>query len=257
MTDRGRERAIGELSESWDRLGRRSPMRAILNPGGWGPEIWDRDAFFATGRKEIEAALDWARRCGAEPARGRALDFGCGAGRLTQALAERFESACGLDIAASMIELARSCNRHGERCRYLHNVSERLEGLADGEFDFVYSSITLQHVDPRLVPGYLREFLRVLAPGGALLFQLPAAPSRSFKGRLLALSPRWLMRLYGRLRRGSVTEVHGVPREGVVRILEEAGAELVAVEADSSAGPQWLSFRYLARKPSPRGPRAG
>ena len=42
--------------------------------------------------------------------RDRALDFGCGVGRLTRALGTRFESALGVDISAGMIEQARRLN---------------------------------------------------------------------------------------------------------------------------------------------------
>ncbi len=48
----------------------------------------------------------------------RALDFGCGVGRLTQALARHFNIVDGVDIAPSMIELANQFNRSGGRCRY-------------------------------------------------------------------------------------------------------------------------------------------
>jgi SAM-dependent methyltransferase len=51
----------------------------------------------------------------------------------------------------------------------LTNAEERLP-FADESFAFVYSNIVLQHVPRRLALGYLREFVRVLEPGGALVF---------------------------------------------------------------------------------------
>ena len=59
----------------------------------------------------------------------QALDFGCGVGRLTQALAEHFERVAGVDIAASMIARARQENRHGDRVRYVVNERSDLAGL--------------------------------------------------------------------------------------------------------------------------------
>ena len=72
-----------------------------------------------------------------------------------------------------MIELARLHDRTG-RCRFVLNETDRLPGIASGTFDFVYSNIVLQHVEPRFTRRYLAEFVRVLRPGGLLVFQLPA-----------------------------------------------------------------------------------
>ena len=58
--------------------------------------------------------------------------------------------------------------------RYLLNDSEELACLPDNHFAFVYSSIVLQHVAPRYIVCYLREFGRVLKPRGILVFQVPS-----------------------------------------------------------------------------------
>jgi len=101
---------------------------------------------------------------------GKALDFGCGVGRLTQALARRFASCVGVDISQEMIRKAGSLNQH-THCRYLVNTSTRLP-FADASFSFIYSNIVLQHVPPRYSRRYLREFARVLAPAGILVVGL-------------------------------------------------------------------------------------
>jgi len=56
---------------------------------------------------DVATEFAYIESLGVEPSGGRALDFGCGLGRLTQPLAERFDEAVGVDIAASMIEGAR------------------------------------------------------------------------------------------------------------------------------------------------------
>ena len=161
------------LQETWDALGKQDPFGAILEPLR-GTGEWDLEEFFAWGEREIEGVLADGRRLGLPAGFGSALDFGCGAGRLTQAMALHFESCTGVDIAPSMIELARELNRRGERCRYVVNESDSLELFGDSSFDFVYSNITLQHMDPRLSRGYVAELVRVLRPGGMLVFQLPS-----------------------------------------------------------------------------------
>ena len=83
----------------------------------------------------------------------RALDFGCGVGRLTQALADYVDHAVGVDIAPSMIELARRHNTHGSRCEYIVNDTDHLSRFADQIFDVVYTGRVLQHIAPQVHPS--------------------------------------------------------------------------------------------------------
>jgi SAM-dependent methyltransferase len=160
------------LRRRWDTFGRRDPLGAILDPLQGGEER-DLDAFFAWGEREIAAVLDDGAGRGLPRSRRSALDFGCGAGRLTQAMAARFDRAVGVDISPVMTGLAVELNRHGDRCTYVVNETDTLP-FADGGFDFAYSSLVLQHMDPPLACGYVAELVRVLAPGGLLVFQLPS-----------------------------------------------------------------------------------
>src|SRR5438270_252955 len=73
---------------------------------------------FNTGLEEVGHNLLYVMSLGPEIPRDRCLDFGCGVGRLTQALCDYFDRCDGVDIAASMVEGARSFNQHGIRCHY-------------------------------------------------------------------------------------------------------------------------------------------
>jgi SAM-dependent methyltransferase len=240
------------LRRHWDAYGREDPFWAILTHPDKAHGRWDAEDFFRTGRDEIGSVLSYLASLGLAVGRDRALDFGCGAGRLTQALAGHFDEVVGVDIAPSMLELARLHDRTG-RCRFELNETDSLSGLASGTFDFVYSNIVLQHVEPRFTRRYLGEFLRVLRPGGVLLFQLPAerlpVAARGFK----ALVPKRLRAAWRRLR-SSLTfprmEEHGVPREDVEAFLASAGGDVMDVRPDDSTGPEWRGYRYCVRKPA-------
>ena len=164
---------IRGLQATWDALGSDDPLGVIL---GY-PERrndWDADEFFRTGEAEIDATLARADPFGLPERRARALDFGCGVGRLTQAMCRHFERADGVDIAPSMIAAAEQLNRHGQSCHYRLNESDSLAFLDSGSFDFVYSALVLQHMAPDLARSYLAELVRVLRPGGLLVFQVPS-----------------------------------------------------------------------------------
>jgi 2-polyprenyl-3-methyl-5-hydroxy-6-metoxy-1,4-benzoquinol methylase len=134
---------------------------------------WDPESFFESGRAQVRGALELVATLAGPLERGAALDFGSGVGRLSQALCEHFEVVDGVDIAQSMIDVAERCNRFPERCTYHLNLSDDLSIFPNGRFDFVYSTYVLQHMPPDLARGYVEEFLRVLAPHGVTLFQIP------------------------------------------------------------------------------------
>jgi SAM-dependent methyltransferase len=166
---------LRELQRHWDAFGRQDPFWAILTDPSKRGNRWTPEAFFETGRDEVAELLEHVQRLGVPRHWRRALDFGCGAGRLTQALGDRFDSVLGVDVAPSMIDLARAHNRHGARCTYEVNDRPDLSRWPDGAFDLIYTSRVLQHIEPRYSVAYLREFLRLLAPGGVLSFDLPSA----------------------------------------------------------------------------------
>jgi SAM-dependent methyltransferase len=252
---------LRRLRAHWDAWGRSDPLWAILTEPGRKGNRWTAEEFFATGAAEVEAVLAYLDDVAPGTPRRRALDFGCGVGRVTQALAGRFEEVVGVDIAPSMIERARAGNRQPDRCRYLLNADDDLRIFADDRFDLVYSNITLQHMEPRYAKRYIAEFVRVAAPSGVLLFQVtsgraPAPPEERLLPRLKATvrrrTPPAVLKLYEEVKhafsRGPRMEGHSVPREEVEAVLAGAGATVLDVTPDRSAGPAWLAFRYCATK---------
>ena len=237
----------------WERLAATDPMWVILSePGKQGR--WDPAAFFQSGRDEIAAVLALADRHGCPiPRRGVALDFGCGLGRLSEALAEHFDRVHGVDISARMIESARGHSRSGGRVVYHANVSDRLGMLPDGSIDFVYSRITLQHIPRRAAASYVGEFARVLAPGGTAMFQVVTRAQRwsvRLRHAVRDLLPdlyRWARDLVSRRPRW---EINAFPEPDVRAVLRAHGAEVVAVIPDESAGAGFDSAIFLSRKRS-------
>ena len=242
---------LDHLRRVWQTLGREDPLWAVLSQADKRGGRWDTREFFETGRLEIELQMHLLALRGLPAGRALALDFGCGAGRLSRALAGKFERVVGLDVSASMIETARELNRDIGNVEFRENPSPRLEGIADASVDLVYSNMTLQHIPSRLAAGYVEEFFRVLAPGGVAVFQFVAGADESLHGHVFARVPnRWLNPLR-RLawRRHAVFEMH-VLRESDLAWSLIRFPELRIVDAveDPAAGPGWHSLRwYVAR----------
>ncbi|MCI0397189.1 MAG: class I SAM-dependent methyltransferase, partial [Chloroflexi bacterium] len=106
------------LKETWNRLGEVDPLWAILTSPDAEGGRWDLQQFLASGKAEIECILEEIRLLGFSLTFGKALDFGCGVGRLTQALGNHFQECHGVDIAASMIDLANRLNEKPSRVVY-------------------------------------------------------------------------------------------------------------------------------------------
>src|SRR5262245_27704425 len=103
------------LQNNWDQLGKTDPLWAILSDPAKKGGRWDLDEFLRTGEHEIASIFDLLQSLGLSVGSARALDFGCGIGRLTRVLSTRFDECWGLDIAPSMIAFANQLNPAPDR----------------------------------------------------------------------------------------------------------------------------------------------
>jgi SAM-dependent methyltransferase len=220
-------RALGRW---WDKAGREDPLYAILTEPEARGGGWDEDRFFATGRTDVEDALERVRAAGRTLGTDRALDFGCGVGRLTQALAARFDQVDGVDIAPSMIAEADRYNRSGSRCRYHVNARADLSMFDDDTFDLVFSLVVLQHIPPELARGYVAEFIRVLRPDGLAVFQIATA-ARVKREPVRGSAPRRLARRILRRPPAQLLEMHATPEAEVRRWVDAGNGVVVATWA--------------------------
>ena len=234
---------IDRQAQDWNELAQLDPHWAILTSPGKRFGRWDSEEFFATGTAEAEAFMRRVDELGLPHGRGRALDFGCGLGRMTRALAEHFEECVGVDISEEMIRGARDANADVEGVSFVVNRADDLSQFADAGFDLVYSVIVLQHVPDRAaIESYVREFCRVLRPGGLAVFTLPSHIPAIFR-------LQWRRRLYQALRRVGVSPellyrrlrlmpiaMSYVAERDMSSVVESEGARMVAIDTQSASG---------------------
>lgn len=163
------------LRDVWERLGEQDPLWAVLSDPAKKGGRWDLADFFATGEDHVRRYIvELAGRHGLALG-DRVLDFGCGVGRLSQALAAHATEVVGVDIAGSMIEQAERLNAHPGRVRYQRCDAHRLP-FDDGTFDSAVSLMVVQHAPPAVQLRVLLELQRVVRPGGTLVLQIPSRP---------------------------------------------------------------------------------
>lgn len=106
-----------------------------------------------------------------------ALDFGCGPGRGIVKYWNRFKRVDGTDLVQKNLDNAKwwmRYNRLDESSVNLYKCNGyNLENIPSDSYDFIFSMICFQHIcsyEIRL--SYLREFARVLKPGGYVAMQM-------------------------------------------------------------------------------------
>lgn len=192
-----------------------------------------------TARAELDGFLG---RLGDDGRAGVCLEVGCGPGRMTQLLAERFDHVVAVDVSREMLRLARG-NVAAPNVDFRRVDGERLDSIDDASADVVVCYLVLQHLpDRRLVAAYLREFARVLAPAGRAFVQLPVIESGVRASSWRALR-RLVVPLTTRLGDRVATQAayRGVRlTEGELAAALEAAGLRIAARDESSASP----YRY-------------
>ncbi|HWD53656.1 MAG TPA: class I SAM-dependent methyltransferase [Acidimicrobiales bacterium] len=159
---------------SWEEWARVDPLWSIVTYDGREFGKWGPDDFFHSGKETIDSLWATAERLGLPGRTARGLDYGCGVGRLTRALNQHLDSVIGMDIAPSMIRLAQEYHAAYDGLSFVVQEASTLERFGDGSFDVVCCLLVLQHLpSDECILACINEFLRVLAPQGLLLLQLP------------------------------------------------------------------------------------
>jgi SAM-dependent methyltransferase len=166
------EEQLRKMREDWDQRAKEN-ARYYVNTA---TAEWTDEEFFASGQRTVadEILTDLVNICqGKSTKEMRALEIGCGAGRVTRALANLFGEVHGVDVSGEMIRQAKLALRdHPNACVYQNNGKD-LAVLPALEFDFAFSSIVFQHIPSReIIENYVREVNRLLRPGALFKFQV-------------------------------------------------------------------------------------
>jgi len=166
------EQQLEKMRQDWDERAREN-ARYYVNTAS---SQWTDDEFFASGDRTVaeEILTDLGNICQAqEPRKMRVLEIGCGAGRVTRALAKLFGEVHAVDVSGEMVRLARAALAGFPNAWVYQNNGRDLSVVPELQFDFAFSSIVFQHIPSReVIENYVREVGRLLRPGALFKFQV-------------------------------------------------------------------------------------
>jgi SAM-dependent methyltransferase len=176
-------RQLIRMRRDWNRRARENARHYVMT----GQSEWSDEEFFQSGQVALEEEIlnDLPNVCqGRDPRAMRVLEIGCGAGRVTRALAGFFGEVYAVDISPEMVRRARAALAAFPNAHVIRNNGKDLRAVAPHwwgrlgvgrqlEFDFAFSVIVFQHIPNReIIENYVREVHRLLRPGGLFKFQV-------------------------------------------------------------------------------------
>jgi ubiquinone/menaquinone biosynthesis C-methylase UbiE len=204
------------MRRTWDALAAAETAVYVGDPAG--------------GAEELASLFG---RLGGDPRGGTCVEVGCGPGRMTGALANRFEQVVAVDVSPAMLEQARR-NVTAENVEFRLVSGERLDGLDQDIADVLVCYLVLQHLPgARVVRSYLCEFARLLAPAGEAYVQIPVLEGGVGRVRRAVRKP--LVRLARRPEHRAPFRGYRLTWAELERALDDAGLRVVAEDEGPSA----------------------
>lgn len=234
------QRMLARTAELWNQFGDEAPHWSVLVQEDFLPENINQniDRFYQSGVGNVQICLNALRRAGIPAERfERALDFGCGVGRLSLALAGIADHVTAIDVSAGHLKLAR------ERAATTGTINVDWVQLRDIReldqftgYDLVLSLIVLQHNPPPIMAYAFRSLLRALKSGGVAIIQIPTLMAESFSVDDYLAGPTYGM------------EMHSLPQAVAFKIMDEEGCIPVEVREDMAIGPDGISQNFTILK---------
>ena len=225
--------------DDWERLGQIDPYWAVLGEESYRSRNMS-DAQLARFLESGEAYVEhlW-RRCreifGSTFAPVRALDFGCGVGRVALPMAKRAGSVVAVDVADSMLNQAKTLLAREQVTNVeLVKGDDTLSRLT-GPFDFVHSLVVFQHIPVTRGLALMKRLIALTGDGGVIvlhvLYENPFR--RAWPVRIASRALRPLRRLRGR---PPEIQMNPYPLNTVVGLIQDAGVQSFRVELTDHAG---------------------
>jgi len=180
----------------WEIFGKIDPYFSVLTQDKYRKSNLteeNREDFFTSGHDYIDNVLNIVRKhIDTTYSPKKAIDFGCGVGRLVIPLARIAEKVVGMDVSESMLDEARAnC-----KTRSLKNVeflkSDDRLSLLKGKYDFIHSFIVFQHIPVKRGEHIFENIFEHLEDEGICVLHFTYAESHQIKNFMRILIIKYI-----------------------------------------------------------------
>lgn len=175
--DMGIKGYLRKMREDWDERARQNARHFIAD----GRTEWTEADFYASGDQTVaqDILTDMTNICrGLDPRQMRVLELGCGAGRVTRALAKLFGEVHAVDVSPEMVRLARSAVSEFPNASIHQTDGATLTALQGLSFDFAYSCCVFHHISSyEIIRSLVGEVGRRLRPEALFKFEVQGCTS--------------------------------------------------------------------------------
>ncbi len=235
---------ISKIKAAWTHLGNTRPHYSVLTDDQFLPENLESsiEAFWQSGESEAAAVERVLNRYELGPLEDKiCVEYGCGVGRVTTALARRFAFVHGYDISPGHLAYAwERADETGVGNVAFHLCSEAFSGDLEN-CDFFYSTIVFQHNPPPVIRELIRYALRALNSGGIAIFQVP-----TYRLGYHFDTAKWLEEDHD-----LDMQMHCLPQRAIFEIILEEGCALLEIREDNLTGAReiFISNTFIVGRP--------
>lgn len=172
-------------------------------------EEWDDESFYRWGEIQTQAVIDkFFEDLKIDPSNLIVLEIGCGAGRMSRALASRFKLVYAYDVSDRYIQIAKKKNSHLQNVVFHSNDGLSFPEIYDGSIDFCFSGWTMRHMPTKeVVIKNIEDMSRVLKKGG--LYKIDP-PIGTVCARIVSKMVFSVLRLVGHYKSKSTPTYRGI-----------------------------------------------
>jgi 2-polyprenyl-3-methyl-5-hydroxy-6-metoxy-1,4-benzoquinol methylase len=225
------------IQDTWSYLGETEPHWSVITSDQFLQSQINttKEVFYDSGQANIEQLLKTFERNGLDRTAFKScLEYGCGLGRVTRWLSEKFDTVFGYDISKSHLQSAdHYLESQGISNINLRHVREVKDIKNLPKVDVIYSVIVLQHNPPPIISLIVKEMIKALNPGGVAYFQVPTYRN----GYSFSLEKY----LHDEASRREM-EMHVLPQGTIFDIVRKEGGNIVEVLEDN-----WTGLRHKER----------
>jgi SAM-dependent methyltransferase len=237
---------MARVGRAWTWLGQEQPHWSVVSEERFRPDRLGENlgAFAATGEESCRLVLAQLARHDVTPALlPRAVEYGCGVGRMSLPLSRRFAALAACDISPAHLGIARAAGAEAGRGNITWWQATAEAPMPPPPWDLWFSYLVLQHNPPPITRHLLATAFAGLAPGGVALFQL----FTHIKGYRFRIAEYLAQPEVPRM------ELHALPQAEVFALAAAAGLEVLEVREDSHATTRhpgrYLSHSFVLRRP--------